>query len=283
MSSDRSHLIDPRISQRVAFIALWIIMIIVSIPVVGIVGYMLYKGGAAINWELIVSVDGGLYPAIVGTAYLVLLTAAVAAPIGVGAAIYLSEYARPGPLVRMIRLAIINLAGVPSVVYGLFGLAAFVILFGWDRCLAAGACTLALLVLPLVISASEEALRQVPQGLREGSLALGASKWQTIRRVVLPNALPGIITGMILSIARAAGETAPILFTAAFFSLTDPFPNSVFDPVVAMPYQLFVMATEMPEIETATKWATAFVLVALVLGLNIIATVVRTKLRRRRW
>jgi len=283
MIARSKHIIDPRISEKVAFGGLWLVMVIISIPVVGIVGYMLYKGAAAINWQLIVSAEDGLYPAIVGTTCLVALTALVAAPVGVGAAIYLCEYARPGPLVRMVRLAIINLAGVPSVVYGLFGLAAFVILFGWDRCLAAGACTLALLVLPLVISASEEALRQVPRGLREGSLALGASKWQTIRRVVLPNALPGIITGMILSVARAAGETAPILFTAAFYSLTDPFPDSVFDPVVALPYQLFVMATEMPDVEIATKWATAFVLVALVLGLNIIGTVMRAKLRRRRW
>ncbi len=283
MSAEGRHLIDPRVTEKFAFGLLWLVMFIIAIPVVGIIGYMLYRGAGALNWELIVAAQGGLYPAIIGTTYLVLLTTAVAAPIGVGAAIYLSEYARPGPLLRLIRLAIINLAGVPSVVYGLFGLAAFVILFGWNRCLAAGACTLALLVLPLVISASEEALRQIPKGLREGSLALGASKWQTIRRVVLPNAMPGIITGLILSIARAAGETAPILFTAAFYSLSDPFPNSVFDPVVAMPYQLFVMSTEMPDVADANKWATAFVLVALVLGLNVIASIVRTKLRRRRW
>ncbi|MGC9318473.1 MAG: phosphate ABC transporter permease PstA [Armatimonadota bacterium] len=283
MNRHRRQLIDPRITEKVAFAGLWAVMIVVSVPVVGIIGYMLYRGAAALNWELVSSVEAGLLPAIAGTIYLVSLTALVAAPIGVGAAIYLSEYARPGPLLRMIRLAIINLAGVPSVVYGLFGLAAFVILFGWDRCLLAGSCTLALLVLPLVISASEEALRQVPQGLREGSLALGASRWQTIRRVVLPNALPGIITGLILSIARAAGETAPILFTAAFYSLTDPFPDSLLDPIIAMPYQLFVMATEEPDVEAATMWATAFVLVALVLGLNVIATVIRARLRKRRW
>lgn len=283
MSSDGRYLVDPRVSEKAAFGFLWVIMFIISIPVFGIVGYMLYRGASALNWELITATRGGLYPAIVGTTYLVLLTAAVAAPIGVGAAIFLSEYAKPGPLVRLVRLAIVNLAGVPSVVYGLFGLAAFVILFGWDRCLAAGACTLALLVLPLVISTSEEALRQIPKGLREGSLALGASKWQTIRRVVLPNAMPGIITGLILSIARAAGETAPILFTAAFYVLSDPFPNTAFDPVIAMPYQLYVMSTEMPDVPDATKWATAFVLVALVLGLNIVATVIRARLRRRRW
>jgi len=283
MSSEGRYLVDPRVTEKFAFGLLWVAMFIIAIPIFGIIGYMLYRGAAALNWELIASAQDGLLPAIVGTTYLVLFTAAVAGPVGIGAAIFLSEYARPGPLVRLVHLAIINLAGVPSVVYGLFGLAAFVILFGWNRSLAAGACTLALLVLPLVISTSEEALRQIPKGLREGSLALGASKWQTIRRVVLPNALPGIITGLILSIARAAGETAPILFTAAFYSLSDPFPNSVFDPVVAMPYQLYVMATEMPDVPDATKWATAFVLVALVLGLNIIASIVRTKLRRRRW
>ena len=283
MSSERGYLVDPRVTEKVAFALLWVAMVVVMLPMAGIIGYMLYRGASSLNWELISAADGGLYPAIIGTTFLVLLTALVAAPIGVGAAIYLSEYARPGPLVRLVRLAIINLAGVPSVVYGLFGLAAFVILVGWGRSLLAGACTLALLVLPLVISTAEEALRQIPKGLREGSLALGASKWQTIRRVVLPNALPGIITGLILSIARAAGETAPILFTVAYFRLSDPIPNSIFDPIVAMPYQLFVMATEMPEIPDETKWATAFVRVARVLGLNIVATIVRTTLRRRRW
>jgi phosphate transport system permease protein len=204
--------------------------------------------------------------------------------LGVAAAVYLSEYARAGALVRLIRLAIVNLAGVPSVVYGLFGLALFVMMMKFGRCLLAGACTLALLVLPLVITASEEALRQVPGRLREASFALGATRWQTVRRVVLPNALPGILTGMILSVGRAAGETAPILFTAAFFSLTHPFPNSVFDPIVALPYQLFVMATEVPGIPEATKWATAVVLVGIVLAFNLAAVALRARLRRaRRW
>ncbi len=282
MNDGRSHFIDPRVSEKIAFGTLWLVAAVVTIPLVGIVLYMLWRGANSLSWELLTSMEG-LYPALIGTIYLVSLTALVAAPIGVGAAIYLSEYAKPGPLVRMIRLAIINLAGVPSVVYGLFGLAAFVIVFKWERCLLSGACTLALLVLPLIISASEEALRQVPQGLREGSLALGASKWQTIRRVVLPNAMPGIITGMILSIARAAGETAPILFTAAFISLSDPFPNSVFDPIIAMPYQLYYTATEEPHADPSFTWATAFVLVMLVLGLNVIAAIIRARLRKRRW
>jgi len=154
----------------------------------------------------------------------------------------------------------------------------------FGRCLLSGACTLALLVLPLVISTSEEALRQVPRGLREGSLALGASHWQTVRRVVLPNALPGIITGLVLSISRAAGETAPILFTAAFYSLTRPIPNSLLDPILVLPYKLFVEVTEVPDVAEETKWATALVWVAQVVGLNLVAIAIRARLRAvRQW
>jgi len=278
------HIIHPRISEKAAFGLLWAGTAAVVLPIVGIMIYMLVRGARALNWQLITSTQGGLLPAIVGTIALVLLTALIAAPLGVLAAIYLSEYAGQGRLVRLVRLAIVNLAGVPSVVYGLFGLALFVVLLHFGRCLAAGACTLALLVLPLVISTSEEALRQIPRGLREGSLALGATRWQTVRRVVLPNAMPGIITALILSIGRAAGETAPILFTAAFYSLTHPYPKSPFDAILALPYQLYVMATEAPDVQAATKWATAVVLVVLVLGMNLTATVVRARLRRRaRW
>jgi len=213
---------NARLTQSIAFVFLWLAAALVVVPIVAIIGVMIGRGAKALDWDLLTAATGGLLPAIVGTAYLAALTALLAAPVGVAAAVYLSEYARPGPLVRLVRLAIVNLAGVPSVVYGLFGLALFVMLLGFGRCLLAGACTLALLVLPLVITASEEALRQVPQGLRQASLALGATRWQTVRRVVLPNSLPGIITGLILSIGRAAGETAPILFTAAFYSLSDP-------------------------------------------------------------
>jgi phosphate transport system permease protein len=271
-------------SQATAFALLWLSSALVIVPAGAVLAIMLAKGGRAITWTLLTSQDGGLLPAIVGTAALVGLTALIAAPVGVAAAVYLSEYARSGTFLRIVRLAIVNLAGVPSVVYGLFGLALFVTLLQFGRCLLAGACTMALLVLPLVITASEEALRQVPQQLRQASLALGATRWQTVRRVVLPNALPGIITGMILSVGRAAGETAPILFTAAFFSLTHPYPKSAFDPIVALPYQLFVMTTEVPGIPEATKWGTAVVLVTLVLGLNLAAMILRARLRRaRRW
>lgn len=270
--------------EKLAFVGLGIAAVLSLLPVLFVVGVVVVKGAGGLSWSLLSSVQGGLLPAIVGTVYLVALTALLAAPVGIMAAVYLSEYARPGPRVRLIRLAIINLAGVPSVVYGLFGLALFVTLLQFGRCLLAGACTLALLVLPLVISAAEEALRQVPRGLREGSLALGATRLQTVGRVVLPNAWPGILTGLILAIGRAAGETAPILFTAAFFSLTDPFPNSPFDEILALPYQLYVMATEVPHVPAEQKWATALVLIGLVLALNLVAIVIRARMRRaRRW
>ena len=282
MSAQR--LSRARVTQSAVFALLWAAAALVVLPIFAILAVMLAKGASGLSARSVFSVKDGLLPAIIGTVYLVALTAAIAAPAGIAAAVYLSEYARPGAVVRLVRLSLVNLAGVPSVVYGLFGLALFVMLLGFGRSLLAGSCTLALLVLPLVISASEESLRQVPRRLREASLALGASRWQTTWRVVLPNALPGIITGLILSVGRAAGETAPILFNAAFFSLTHPFPRSVFDEVLALPYQLFVMATEVPNVPEQSKWATAVVLVAVVLGLNLVAIIVRSRLRRaRRW
>ena len=276
--------LTPQATEKVAFALLWLCAGLAVLPALGIVGLLVYRGARGISWELLAGGPGGLLAPIVGTILLVGLTALIAAPLGVAAAVYLREYARGGPLVRLIRLAIVNLAGVPSVVYGLFGLAAFVVLFGFGRSLLAGACTLALLVLPLVIIASEEALQQVPQSLRHASLALGASQWQTVRRVVLPNALPGIITGLILSVGRAAGETAPILFTAAFYSLTDPYPSSVLDPILVLPYQLFVIVTEVPDTPAQIQWATALVLLVVVLIMNLAAFVLRARLRRsRRW
>ncbi len=278
------RIVSAQKAEKLSFAGLWLCTAIVILPVLGITVVLVWRGASALSWDLIVGTPHGLLAPIVGTILLVTLTGLIAAPLGIAAAVYLTEYSRGGPLVRLVRLAIVNLAGVPSVVYGLFGLALFVTLFHFGRSLLAGACTLALLVLPLVISTSEEALRQVPGSLRHASLALGASQWQTVRRVVLPNALPGIITGLILSIGRAAGETAPILFTAAFYSLTDPFPNSLLDPILALPYQLFVMVMEVPNVAPATKWATAFVLLAIVLGMNIVAVILRARLRgSRRW
>lgn len=270
--------------QKLAFVLLWASGAAVIIPILILLGIMVYKGAAGVNLQMFETGSEGLVAPITGTILLVLLTAAISAPLGVAAAIYLNEYATRGRLVNIIRLAIINLAGVPSVVYGLFGLAAFVMLMKLDRCLLAGALTLALLVLPLIIRTAEEALRTVPLELRQGSWALGATRWQTIRRIVLPNAFPGIITGLILSIGRAAGETAPILFTAAFFSLTDPYPNDLLDPILVLPYNLYVMATEAPDVSEEMKWATALILVMLVLGMNMAAVIIRARLRRTyRW
>jgi phosphate transport system permease protein len=280
----RSNLRRARLTEQVAYLLLWLAAAVTILPVALILVIMTVKGAGALTWTFLTSVQGGLLPAIVGTVLLVALTALIAAPLGVMAALYLSEYARPGPAVRLIRLAMVNLAGVPSVVYGLFGLALFVMLLHFGRSLLAGACTLALLVLPLVIAASEEALRQIPRGLREGSLALGATRLQTVCRMVLPNALPGILTGLILAIGRAAGETAPILFTAAFYALTHPFPHSLRDPILALPYQIYVMATEVPNLPPERKWGTALVLVVVVLGVNLLAIVLRARMRRaRRW
>ncbi len=283
------HLARERLIERfwVALLTLCIVLIIS--PVIFVVAYIVWKGGSAISWTFLTQPplhgmrEGGIFTPLIGTLYLSAGTMVVSVPLGVLAAIYLHEFARPGPLVRVIRLALTNLAGVPSVVYGLFGLAAFVIILRFDTSLLAGSCTLALLVLPIVITASEEALRQVPHEFRSASLALGGTRWQTVRRIVLPNALPGILTGVVLSLSRAAGETAPILFTAAAYYL--PYaPKTVFSPVMALPYHLYVMATQVPGVPPEVPWGTALVLLVLVMVLNAAAIVLRqVLLSRRRW
>jgi len=253
-----------------------------------VLGFILAKGWGAINWTFLTQpptdsmTRGGILPCIVGTLLLSLGAIAVAFPIGVASAVYLTEYARPGPLLRTIRLGINNLAGVPSVVFGLFGLAFFVVILKMGVSLLAGALTLAALSLPVIIGASEEALRAVPATYREASLALWANKWQTIYRVVLPAAFPGILTGAILGLSRAAGETAPIMFTGAVF-FTPTLPTSVFHEVMALPYHVYVLATAGTEIEKTRplQYGTAIVLVALVLGMNLLAILWRSRLRRR--
>jgi phosphate transport system permease protein len=225
---------------------------------------------------------GGILPCIVGTVLLSLGAIAVAFPVGVASAIYLNEYARPGKILRIIRLGINNLAGVPSVVFGLFGLGLFVIYLKMGVSLLAGALTLGAMSLPVIIGSTEEALKAVPDTYREASLGLGATKLQTIFRVVLPTALPGILTGGILGISRAAGETAPIMFTAAVF-FTPNLPKSIFDELMALPYHIYVLATAGTEIEKTRplQYGTALVLIALVLGMNFIAIVYRSRLRRK--
>jgi phosphate transport system permease protein len=232
---------------------------------------------------------GGIWPCIVGTALLVIGSMTVALIIGISSAIYLSEYSRNGRFIRLVRVAILNLAGVPSIVFGLFGFGLFVIFFGWNVSLIAGWFTLGFMVLPAIITASEESLRAVPQGLREGSLALGASKWQTIRKNVLPYALPGILTSSILGIARVAGETAPIMFTAAY-AMKDEMPWQVahwtdffFQGVMALPYHIYVVSSKIPQNEYTERvqYGSAFVFLFLVMLIALTSIVLRERSRSR--
>ncbi|MGB9593638.1 MAG: phosphate ABC transporter permease PstA [Anaerolineae bacterium] len=274
-------------AQRVGFALLTLAALVVVIPILTIVATIFIRGAAAINWEFLTAMPrdgmraGGIFPAIVGTLVLTLGTAVVAIPLGVGGAIYLSEYARDTWLTRAIRLAIINLAGIPSVVYGLFGLGLFVLLMGFGTSIVAGSLTLSIMTLPIIISTAEEALRAVPTEFRTVSASLGGTRWQGIRYIVLPQALPGIITGVILGLLRAAGETAPILFTVAAFYLPR-LPRSPLDQTMALPYHLYVVSTQVPGMPPKIQFGTALVLLGLVLSLNVVATMIRSYFRRRR-
>lgn len=253
-----------------------------------IIVFLLLNGWKAINWTFLSQAPmdsmtkGGILPCIIGTILLSFGAMVVAFPWGVASAIYLHEYAKPGPALRAIRLGINNLAGVPSVVFGLFGLAFFVTWCKLGVSVLSGALTLGALVLPVIIGTAEEALRSVPATYREASLALGATKWQTIYRVVLPAAFPGMLTGSILGISRAAGETAAIMFTAAVY-FTPRLPASLLDPVMALPYHVYVLATAGTQIEATRplQYGTALVLIGLVLGMNLIAIFYRARLQRQ--
>ncbi len=263
-------------------------VLVVAAALVVIVGFLVTNGLSAISWEFLTEAprnnmtEGGVWPCIVGTLLLSLGAMAVALPLGVASAIYLHEYARPGTFMRIVRLGVNNLAGVPSVVFGLFGLALFVTAMKLGVSLLAGWLTLGVLCLPVVIGTAEEALRNVPATYREASLALGGTKWQTIWRVVLPSALPGILTGSILGGGRAAGETAAIMFTAAVF-YTPKMPTSILSDVMALPYHIYVLATAGTEIEKTRpiQYGTALVLIALVLGMNLAAILLRAWLQKR--
>jgi phosphate transport system permease protein len=252
---------------------------------------IIVRGLPALSWDFIAGfprrsgAEGGILPAIVGTALLVFFTILFALPLGTATAVYLSEYARQGRFTRMVRLAIVTLAGVPSIVFGLFGLGLFVLFLGFGASILAGSLTLACMILPTIIVASEEALQAVPREMREGALALGATKWQTIWKNVLPYAIPGIVTGSLLGIGRAAGETAPILLTVAAFYLPR-LPSSLFDQVMALPYHLYILATQHPEADRVRpmQYGTAFVLLVFVLGVSLGAILWRMRLRKRhRW
>ena len=253
-----------------------------------VAGDVALHGAPVLGWEFLTAFprrggsEGGILPAIVGTLCLIAGTALVALPLGMASAVYLAEYAKQGRFTRVIRLSIVTLAGLPSIVFGLFGLGLFVVFLGFGTSILAGSLTLACMVLPTIIVASEEALKAVPASIREASLALGATKWQTIWSHVLPCSIPGMITGSILGIGRAAGETAPILLTAAAFYLRK-LPSSVFDPVMALPYHLYVLSTQHPDMAKVRplQYGTALVLMLLVLGLSLGAILWRSRLRRR--
>ncbi len=275
------------LTQKLGFGLLTFVAILTSLPIIIFLGIIIVRGLPSLSLEFIFTSPqngmkaGGILPAIIGTVLLTIGTALFSVPLGIGAAIYLSEYASDNKWTRSIRIAIINLAGIPSVVYGLFGLGLYVIFLQMGTSIIAGSLTLAIMTLPVIISTAEEALRAVPQSFRVVSISLGATKWQTIRRIVLPQALPGIITGMILGLERAAGETAPILFTAAVFFLP-ALPDSIFDPTMALPYHLFVISTQIPGMPVEIQYGTALVLVIFVLGMNLVATLIRSRARSKR-
>lgn len=273
---------NKRSKQKIAFATFKILGLLVVGILFWILGFIIYNGLGVISWEFLTTAPkegmtaGGIFPAIVGTLYLILGSVIFAFPIGVMSAIYMNEYAGNGFLVRFIRIMTNNLGSIPSIVFGLFGMALFVNTLGFGDSILAGSCTLGLLVLPLIIRTTEEALKAIPDSYRTGSLALGASKLQTIRKVILPMAFPNIITGLILSIGRVSGETAPILFTVAAYFLPK-LPSSIFDQVMALPYHLYVIATSGTDVEASRPiaYGTALVLITIVLLMNLLATALR--------
>ena len=277
-----------QLSQRTAFSLLIVATIIVVLPVLAIVIQIIVSGVDAMSWEFLTQAPsqagkaGGILPAIVGTFYLMLGTIIVALPLGVMAGIYLTEYARDNWFTRAINLAIVNLAGVPSIVYGLFGLGVFVLMFHFGMSLLSASLTLACQALAMTVTTSREAILAVPKEYREGSLAVGATKWQTVRHLVLPQALPGIITGAVLAMSRAAGETAPILVVGAAFLLPG-LPQSPFDQFMALPYHLYTVAAHVPGMPKSTMWGVVLVLLVVVLSFNVLATIIRLRARQRRY
>lgn len=266
-----------------------LITLITALPVIGVIVFILIRGLPAISWEFLTQMPqdgmraGGILPAIMGTIYLTVGTAIFSVPLGVAAGIYLAEYAGDNPATRLIRIAIINLAGIPSVVYGLFGLGLFVLFLRLGTSILAASLTLSIMTLPVIISTTEEALRSVPNAFRVVSVSLGGTRWQTTWRITLPQAMPGVITGIILGLERAAGETAPILFTGAAFFLPR-LPSSPMDATMALPYHIFVISTSVPGMPLQIQYGTVLVLLIFVLGMNLIATLIRNRARaRRQW
>jgi phosphate transport system permease protein len=285
----KKALVSSRTQERIGYGLMALISLITVLPIVALIIYIFIQGLPAISLNFIIDFPsdgmrgGGIFPAILGTFYLTLGTALFAVPPGIAAAIYLAEYAPDNQLTHLIRIAMINLAGIPSVVYGLFGLGLFVIFLRFGTSILAASLTLSIMTLPVIISTTEEALRSVPSSFRAVSISMGATRWQTIWRIILPQGLPGIVTGVILGLERAAGETAPILFTGAAFFLPR-LPSSPLDATMALPYHLFVISTQVPGMPIHIQYGTVLVLLVFVLGMNLIATVIRSRARaRRQW
>ena len=289
-----------RRKQRVQTVVAWILGIFtvgLILPLVGILGTLLVHAWPALSWSFLTvnpqnyMTAGGIWAPLIGTFYLVLISLAVAAPVGVLAGVYLNEYAGDTWITRVISLAVVNLAGVPSIVHALFGVGAFVLFAGMGRSVLAAACTLAVMTLPVIITSTREALAAVPQSFREACWNMGASRWQTIRTIVLPNAISGILTGVILQVSRAAGETAPILFTGAVFYVAVPdrgvqayAPYGLGDPFMALSYHLFTISTQVTGVKESLQYGTAVVLIGLVISVNIVSIGFRMYLRsRKRW
>jgi phosphate transport system permease protein len=284
----KTRMASRQMSQQVAFGLLVVATAIVVVPVIVIILQIIINGGSAISWDFLTQPPsqagkaGGIFPAILGTFYLMLGTIIVALPIGVLAGVYLSEYAGDNWFTRTVNMAIVNLAGVPSIVYGLFGLGIFVLAFHFGMSLLSASLTLACQALAMTVTTSREAILAVPREYREGSLAVGSTKWQTIRHIVLPQAMPGIITGAVLAMSRAAGETAPILVVGAAFFLP-ALPQSPFDQFMALPYHLYTVAAHIPGMPKNTIWGVALVLLVVVLAFNVLATIIRLRARKRRY
>jgi len=275
-----------KVRQNLAFGVLGLVTLAVITPIVLTILYVITMGISAVSWEFISQPPrngmraGGILPAIIGTVVLVIGTMLFSLPLGVLSAIYLVEYARDNWFTRLMKLSVVNLSGIPSIVYGLFGFTLFVIFLHLGTSILAGCLTLAIMSLPVIITATKEALEAVPASYREISLSLGATRWQTVRHCVLPYAIPGILTGTVLSLSRAAGETAPILFTVAAFYLPR-LPRSVFDQVMALPYHLYVISTQVPNMPLQISFATGFVLIALVFLMNLVSIVLRAHFRKK--
>jgi phosphate transport system permease protein len=273
--------------EKVAFTVLGLITLLIVVPIVLTIAYVVKNGIGAVSWEFISQSprngmkEGGIFPAIIGTILLIVGTMLFSLPLGTLSAIYLVEYAKDNLFTRLIKLSVVNLSGIPSIVYGLFGFTLFVILLRFGTSILAGSLTLAIMSLPVIITATKEALESVPASFREISLSLGATRWQTIRYCVLPYAIPGMLTGTVLSLSRAAGETAPILFTVAAFYLPR-LPRSLFDQVMALPYHLYVISTQVPNMPTQLMFATALVLITLVFLMNLVSIILRAHYRKKK-